>query len=373
MSATKNYPFLDQSLNQRIENNSLRTLQNYNSIDFCSNDYLGFSRSTELKELISEELSSIGGFYTGSSGSRLISGNTAYAEELEQFIAHFHDDESGLLFNSGYDANLGLFSCIAKRGDTIITDELIHACIIDGARLSHANRYIFKHNDIVSLEQKLKVATGNVFVGIESIYSMDGDMAPIQAISELCKKYKAHLIVDEAHATGVIGTKGQGLVNENNLQNEVFARIHTFGKALGCHGAIVLGSEQLRNYLINFARPFIYSTALPMHALVSIKCAYNLLEKSGHLETELAKKIHLFKNTIRNKNLINSNSPIQSILIPGNTACRAIAKKIQEAGYDVKAILSPTVPAGKERIRVCIHLHNTEEEIKGLASIINTL
>ena len=161
-----------------------------------------------------------------------------------------------MIFNSGYQANIGLFAAVAQKGDTIISDELIHASMIDGIRLSYASRLRFKHNDIKDLEKQLKKAKGNIFIGIESVYSMDGNLAPLTKMARLAKKYKAHLIVDEAHATGVFGKQGSGLVCALGLEDQVFARMHTFGKALGCHGAIVLGSEILKKYLVNFARPF---------------------------------------------------------------------------------------------------------------------
>ena len=196
-------------------------------------------------------------------------------------LADFHKAESGLIFNSGYDANLGLFSCIAKKEDTLICDELIHASIIDGCRLSYANRFRFAHNDVEDLEDKLRRSKGNIFVAVESVYSMDGDMAPLKEIAAVCKKYNASLIVDEAHATGLFGDQGRGLVSQHGLEQEVFARVHTFGKALGCHGAVILGSETLRNYLVNFARSFIFTTALPVHSLIAVKCAYEMLMAEG--------------------------------------------------------------------------------------------
>ena len=187
-----------------------------------------------------------------------------------------HNADAGLIFNSGYDANLGLFSALPQRGETIIADELIHASIIDGARLSYANRYTFRHNDLQSLEDKLKQAKGNCYVVIESVYSMDGDTPPIAEILTLTEQYEANLIVDEAHAVGLYGF---GLIDQQ-FQDRVFARIVTFGKALGCHGAIVLGSNLLREYLINFARSFIYTTAASFHQMASIKMAYQLLQES---------------------------------------------------------------------------------------------
>jgi 8-amino-7-oxononanoate synthase len=348
-----------------------RTLKAENILaDFCSNDYLGFARSPLLKKNINDEISNSGLITNGSTGSRLLTGNSAYIEELEQHIAFIHNAESGLIFNSGYDANLGLFSSLPQRGDTIITDELIHASIIDGARLSYANRYTFKHNDLDSLENKLKQAKGNCYVVIESVYSMDGDTPPIREIADLTAKYNANLIVDEAHAVGLFGF---GLI-DRELQNYVFARIITFGKALGCHGAIVLGSNLLRKYLINFARSFIYTTAAPIHQSVSIKMAYLLLQDSATSVQQLKKNIVQFKQGIKhsvNYPLINSDSAIQCIVLKTNDKAKEMASLLQGNGLDVRAILSPTVPQGSERIRICLHSFNTESEISLLTIIIN--
>jgi 8-amino-7-oxononanoate synthase len=364
--------FIQQKLHQRKHDDNFRVLKTASGlIDFCSNDYLGFARSEELKALVEAELQKYPNYLNGSGGSRLLSGNTVFTEELEQQIADFHQAEAGLIFNSGYDANLGLFSCLPQRGDTIITDELIHACIIDGARLSLANRFSFKHNDLDDLEKKLKNAKGICYIAVESVYSMDGDEAPLQEIIQLTIKYNANLIVDEAHATGVFGG---GLVQQQQLENQVFARTVTFGKALGSHGAIVLGSDNLRNYLINFARSFIYTTAPAFHQLLTTKMAYQLLENSTEKQQRLSKLISIFKNTLQKKHsnlLIESNSAIQSILIPGNANAKQMAQQLQKNGFDVRAILSPTVAAGMERLRICIHTYNTEEEIIGLTSAIS--
>lgn len=367
--------FLQKSLDKRKQESMYRFLQHPEGlIDFCSNDYLSFARSETIKEKVkkySDELN----YFSGSTGSRSISGNTAFAEQLEKQIATFHRAEAGLIFNSGYDANVGLFSSIAKKDDTIITDELIHASIIDGCRLSHAARFRFAHNDVNDLEKKLKHAKGNIFVAVESVYSMDGDIAPLKEISEVCKKYEANLIVDEAHATGVFGKQGRGLVNHFNLETEVWARIHTFGKAMGCHGAIVVGSDVLRNYLINFSRSFIFTTALPMHSLVNIKCAYEQLMSEDFDNTSLSSLINHFKNNLRTQNnsfLIESISPIQSVVIPGSMRAKSISKNLQSKGFDVRAILSPSVPLGKERLRISLHLHNTVEQIDELQKELNT-
>lgn len=360
---------LNEALEKRKRESLFRSLQvNENLIDFCSNDYLSFARSEKIKNELTQILHDLNPL-SGSTGSRSISGNTAFAEALEKRIADFHCAKAGLLFNSGYDANVGLFSCIAGKGDTIICDELIHASIIDGCRLSHATRFRFAHNDLEDLEKKLQHAIGNIFVAVESVYSMDGDCAPLKEIVALCEKYNASLIVDEAHATGVFGKKGEGLVQSLELHTKVFARIHTFGKAMGCHGAIVIGSETLRSYLINFARSFIFTTALPLHSLANIQCAYETLNNEGFENNSLHRLIKQFKEnfkTVADTYLISSVSPIQSLIIPGNERARNVSKQLQKKNFDIRAILSPSVPAGKERLRISLHLHNTEEQIDAL-------
>ncbi|MVN22404.1 aminotransferase class I/II-fold pyridoxal phosphate-dependent enzyme [Mucilaginibacter arboris] len=364
--------FIQQKLAQRLQDDNFRVLKTASGlIDFCSNDYLGFARSEKLKALVQAEIKKYPAYLNGSGGSRLLSGNTAFTEELEQQIATIHQAEAGLIFNSGYDANLGLFSCLPQKGDTIITDELIHACIIDGARLSYANRFSFKHNDLDDLEKKLKNVKGICYVAVESVYSMDGDTAPLKEMSQLTAKYNANLIVDEAHATGVFG---KGLVQQLQLEKQIFARTVTFGKALGSHGAIVLGSKNLRNYLINFARSFIYTTAPSFHQLLTTQMAYQLLENSAEEQNQLLLLIGLFKKEVQKKqanSLIASNSAIQSVLAPGNAHAKQIAEYLQKNGFDVRAILSPTVPAGMERLRICIHAYNSTEEITKLAALIN--
>ena len=375
MKSTQN--FLSFALEKRKQENSFRTLSvNDSLIDFCSNDYLGFARSTELREKIDRELSRIKNQESrinGSTGSRLLRGNTIFAEDIENFIAEFHRAEAGLIYNSGYDANIGLFSSVPQKGDTIIYDDLVHASIRDGIRLSFANNFSFKHNDTDHLEQKIKAAKGTIYIAVESVYSMDGDFSPLKEIVELCKKYDCNLIVDEAHATGIFGKRGEGRVVELGLEQKIFARIHTFGKALGCHGGVVLGSKILRDFLINFSRSFIYTTALPLHSLISIKSAYDILSNETNIILKINKLINSFKikiEVIKNIQIIESNSPIQCIILGGNDKTKSVAKKIQKEGYDVRPILSPTVPKGKERLRICLHTFNTEKEIVGLVKTL---
>lgn len=368
--------FILQKLQQRTEQGTLRKLPApVISTDFSSNDYLGFARSPELRKRTQDILAKIPEYQNGSGGSRLLSGNHHFTEETEHHIANFHSAEAGLIFNSGYDANLGLLSSLAQRGDTIIADELIHASLIDGARLSHANRYAFKHNDLGALEAKLKIAKGAIYVLAESVYSMDGDIAPLQEMSDLCKHYRANLIVDEAHALGIFGNHGKGLVQMLGLEQTVFARVITFGKALGCHGAIVLGSSNLRQYLINFARSFIYTTAAPVQSIAQIFAAYQMLASTDYAYL-MQPKIMLYNSLIRQTSLrsdIQNTTAIHTILFQSNKAAKAASSTLQLKNFDVRAILSPTVPQGKERLRICLHLFNTNDEIKLLINELTNL
>lgn len=358
---------LQQALQKRTELNALRSLRiNDLPIDFCSNDYLGYSRSLKLQKKIQDEWNALPAHPNGSAGSRLLAGNTTYVEQLERSLADFHQTPAGLIYNSGYDANIGLFSSLGQGEAIFLYDELIHASVHDGIKLSKATAYVFRHNDLQHLEERLKMIKGNLYVAVESIYSMDGDQAPLAEMIKLCEQYNAQLIVDEAHATGITSNQGKGVVQQLELQEKVFARVHTFGKALGCHGAIVLGSELLRNYLINFSRSFIYTTALPLHSLVAIHQSYQWMQEDSESIIQLNKNIALFKKAFsRNPaiKLIDSDSPIQSIIISGNDAVKNCTEKLRERGLDVRPILSPTVPKGKERMRICLHAFNTPEEM----------
>ncbi|MDD3877235.1 MAG: 8-amino-7-oxononanoate synthase [Bacteroidales bacterium] len=370
---------LSEKLELRKANNCLRSLTtSHNIIDFCSNDYLGFSRSLELKDRIfkfSKRFENI--HQVGSTGSRLISGNSALVESLESFIATYHEAEAGLVFNSGYDANLGLISSVPQRGDTIFYDAYAHASIRDAIRLGFAKSFSFKHNDIADLQKKMKMATGNIFIIVESVYSMDGDCAPLKDLCQISQDTGAHLIVDEAHATGVFGNGGKGLVVKLGLTHKVFARIHTFGKALGCHGAIVLGSALLRDFMINYSRSFIYTTALPLHSYIILKSAYDLLNEDEEFLPSLLYNIEYFRNELKNTSIqdkyIDSPSAIQCFIIEGNEMVKNAAAKLHIKGFDVKPIMSPTVPRGKERIRICLHSFNTKEEIKALLQNLDAI
>ncbi|MFI5196391.1 MAG: aminotransferase class I/II-fold pyridoxal phosphate-dependent enzyme [Chitinophagales bacterium] len=359
--------YLADKLKERELVGNLRKLTTHRAaVDFFSNDYLGLVTTGTLAELMHPLQNSI--YTTGSTGSRLLSGNSQLAETLEHTIAAFHKAEAALVFNSGYDANVGLMASIADRHTTILSDELCHASIIDGIRLSRcAHRYKFAHNDIHSLEEKLrKYKDGPVIVVIESIYSMDGDIAPLEAIVQLCEAYSAQLVVDEAHATGVIGERGEGLVCMLGLQDRVFVRVHTFGKALGCHGATVVGNDLLKQYLVNFARPFIYTTALPGQSLHAVHCAYQYLSGHSFSNAPLYELIAYFRKKITDSGSTgwkDSSSHIQALVTGDNVRSKQLALKLQQAGLQVNPILHPSVPLGMERLRVCLHTFNTKEEI----------
>jgi len=367
-----------KKLQERERNSNLRSLvQERDKIDFFSNDYLGLAGNIQLQQTITHYFSTFCGKVNGSTGSRLLAGNTAYFEIVEQKLATLFNAEKCLLFNSGYNANLAILSAVPQKGDTILYDALIHASLIDGARLSFAKRYSFLHNDLEDLERLLKKAEGEKYVVAEAVYSMDGDFAPVKALTGLCEKYSAHLIIDEAHSTGIWGNKGSGLCCSLGLEEKIFARVHTFGKAMGIHGACIVGSETLIDFLINFARPFIYTTALPLHCLVAVEKAFEYLQENIQVQKEIKEKIETFLSFSGNYSLgaalIPSKSPIQAVRIQGNTAAKKIAATLVKAGYEVRAILSPTVKAGEERLRICLHTYNTIEEIKGLVQKIGTI
>jgi len=367
---------LSEKLQLRKENNSFRGLTTRGSlVDFVSNDYLGFAQNEAIQEKASRILKETT-FKNGSTGSRLVSGTHALHGVVEKELAKFHNTEAALLFNSGYDANVGLFSAILQKGATILYDELIHASIRDGIRLSNAKSYRFKHNSIEDLKKKFSRCEGTVYIAIESVYSMDGDTAPVKEFVHFSNKNNCYLIVDEAHSNGVFGNKGAGLLQDLDLEKEVFARIHTFGKALGCHGAVVLGSQELRDYLINFSRSFIYTTAASLHSIATIKAAYLELETTDAI-FRLQQNIAFFRKGIQEYNLeaffIDSHSAIHCCVISGNKKVKKAASFLEEKGLDVKAILSPTVLEGEERLRICLHAYNTEKEMVKMLKIVKEL
>ncbi len=375
---------LQKKINNRKKDNALRALGlREKLVDFSSNDYLGFANSKTIFDNAHQLLVDKNIKVNGATGSRLLSGNHGLYTNIEDSLAAFHNAETALVFNSGYDANVGFFSSVPQRGDFVFYDELIHASIRDGIQMSNAKSYKFKHNDLEDLRNKVELCyekegntdTSEIYVVTESVFSMDGDIPDLKGFVDFCKKINCHLVVDEAHASGVFGNCGVGLLQELGLENEVFARINTFGKALGCHGAIILGSKELKQFLVNYARSFIYTTGLPPHSLATIQVAYQELKKTKEIE-KLHSNIQYFRDKIRDTNLISmfidSKSAIHCCIISGNEKVKAIAHQIQDQGFDVKPILSPTVPSGRERLRFCLHSFNSEEEIDEVLDLLAT-
>jgi 8-amino-7-oxononanoate synthase len=359
---------LQNKINSRIENKALRKLDSQSGlIDFSSNDYLGFAKAEIVFDAAHQFLIDNNCKINGATGSRLLSGNYSFYDVVEKQLSKFHQSETALIFNSGYDANVGFFSSVPQRGDIILYDEFIHASIRDGIQLSNAKAYKFKHNDLEDLKYHIERSRDisskeqEIYIVTESVFSMDGDSPDLVKLSEACKKHNAFLIVDEAHAVGVFDG---GLIQKLDLQSDVFARIITFGKALGCHGAAILGNQELQQYLVNFARSFIYTTGLSPHSLATIKCVYEELLESKSRE-KLQENIHHFISETKRLELdfIESNSAIHCCVISGNEKVKLISQKLQEKGFDVKPILSPTVSSGEERLRFCLHSYNYKEEI----------
>lgn len=446
--------------NININNNEKGQQQDlYYYVDFSSNDFLSLATNKTLYSIFLAELKKCRKL--GSGGSRLLDGNSHYVESLETQIAKFHRAPAGLIFNSGFDANVSVYSCLPQPGDVVVYDEYIHASAHDGMRQGRAkDRFAFRHNivddgsdddsvdgieryegkvggkkkDLRGLKQvliivrktleKRKNVSGRIFIGVESVYSMDGDVAKLkemldcakQVLSSMEPQIEYHFIVDEAHATGVVGnssfSKGKGLVNDLNLETEISIRVHTFGKALSASGSIVFCHPIVREYLINYARPFIYSTALPYYTLAAIKASYEFLgssefsilhrklwENIQYLHDEMVRLFPSKKAEDAEKNnlpmvlykpeqdlhgLAQPSSAIFSLLCPGDadTRARSLAKFCQtyytfvsspssRKNFVVRPIVYPTVPKGTERIRICVHTGNSFEDIDDLLKCIS--
>jgi 8-amino-7-oxononanoate synthase len=376
----ENFPkSLQQKLELREKQHALRKLTTANNlVDFASNDYIGFANNETIFDRTHQFLLDKNSKVNGATGSRLLSGNHELYPEAEDYISKFHKADSALIFNSGYDANVGFFSCVPQRNDVILYDGLCHASIRDGIQMSHAKAYKFQHNDLEELEQLIgKFASENneIYIVTESVFSMDGDCPNLEQLTNLTEKHNAYLVIDEAHALGVFGSNGEGLIQSLELQDKVFARIMTFGKGLGCHGAAILGNEKLKSYLVNFARSFVYTTGLSPHSVATILESYKTLDQHEAPEKLKAniiffnqEKMHLGLKPL----FVYSKSAIQCAIIPGNENVKGIAVQLQQKGFDVRPILSPTVPEGQERLRFCLHSYNSEKEISNVLELLAT-
>ncbi|CAK7211727.1 hypothetical protein SCUCBS95973_001217 [Sporothrix curviconia] len=368
------------------------------SVDFSSNDFLSLATSAALHSAFLGNLRQCPP-RLGSGGSRLLDGNSDYATALEAAIASFHGANTGLLFNSGFDANAGFFACVPQPGDVVVYDAAIHASVHEGLRLSRAGvRASFAHNNAGDLERVLarvvaadglvKNGQRSVFVAVESLYSMDGDVAPLQAIVEVVERVlpagNGKIVVDEAHSTGVYGEQGRGVVCSLGLETRCFARLHTFGKALACNGAIILCSPLTKQFLINYARPLIYTTFLSYPSLVAIRTVYDYMMSgktvaaAAHL-WKLVAHLHARLLSLSSSLCLSPTHPLlripeecpeSPIFALLTTQPRSLARACQDAGFVVRPIVAPTVAVGTERVRVCLHAGNTVDEVDRLVEVV---
>jgi 8-amino-7-oxononanoate synthase len=353
----------------------LRKLQSPEGIDFTSNDYLGLARDEILRKSVAELIEKLP---VSASGSRLLRGNHAWHTLAEERFAEYVGTEASLFFNSGYDANVAILSALPGKDDLLLYDRLVHASTREGIRLSLAPKRSVSHNSIEEFERGLQDRDRyrHVFLLAESLYSMDGDEAPLHALVELAQEYDAILVIDEAHATGVFGRHGRGLVDESGVANHVHIRMHTCGKALASYGAFVCGSRTMIEYLVNTARPFIFSTALPpiVPALVvqvldrllsGEDRATPVLHKAKWVRQALQKQLQRWK-------VLDGRSPILPIVIGSDSEALSAAQMLQQTGLDIRAIRPPTVAVGTSRLRIAINYLHTQFDLDHLIETLVT-
>ncbi len=341
-------------------------------LDFSSNDYLGLAEHPEVIGAARKYLEMFG---AGAGAARLMSGDLEINHLLEQEIARFKSTEAALLFGSGYLANTGIIPALAGRGDLIVTDRLNHASIYDGCLLSGARTIRFRHNDLNHLEQILQEKRNqynSCLLVVESIYSMDGDRCPLMELVKLKKRFGFFLMVDEAHATGIYGENGAGIIEEDGVSDDVDIAMGTFGKALGSYGAYAAASREMVDYLVNRARTFIYSTALPPAVIGASLASLYLVGSEVQHRLDLLAKVAFFKKQLRRKGLKDDFGPSQiiPIMIGDSAKALAAAAELRRSGIYLKAVRPPTVPEGTARLRFSITNHHREEDLKRCAAIL---
>jgi 8-amino-7-oxononanoate synthase len=360
---------LESDLKEIADRGQLRTLEIPVGINLCSNDYLGLSTHPALRTAVADAIARAE--RVGSTGSRLLAGNAREWEELEREFADFAGTRAALYFTSGYAANVGVLSAVLGRGDIVFSDAANHASLIDGARLSGAEKVVFPHGDLQALELALhdRVSQpGHKLVVTESVFSMDGDLTPLNEMTALAKRYGAEMVVDEAHATGVFGPEGRGRVVELGLENEIFAIVHMCGKALASAGAFVCGSATLKNYLINRARTFLFNTALPPYFAEQIRAALRLARAAESERTRL-KTIGASLRTalcVDGWNTGKSASQIVPVMLGENDAAMQFAAELGHSEFAVRAIRPPTVPEGTARLRLSLTCKLTDGDLSRL-------
>ena len=353
-----------QSLAYKKENHAFRSLKTFEGVDFFSNDYLGFAREVVIHEKALEKLHTFPFNLNGATGSRLLSGNHKAYNELEQTLCETFEVEAALVYNSGFSANIGWISAIIQKSDLVLYDALCHASIRDGLKTSPAKSYKFRHNDLSDLKIKYEQLKEhkNVYLITESVFSVDGDFAPLDELKAFCEAHKIRMIVDCAHSSGIYP----------HNYGQYFLSIVTFGKSYGVHGATLLCSQNIKDYLVNYSRSLIYTTALDPFTVFKIQAAIELSRsvKAEKLRVKLSDCISYFLKIAEDLNLmpylLDSTSAIQGIKCKDNAQAIDLQNYLQQHKFALAAIRYPTVAKGEERIRIVLHAFNTEDEIKGL-------
>lgn len=350
-----------------------RALDHPQGISLCSNDYLGLAADPRLRQAVMDAVSRAGAL--GATGSRLLSGNSAEWEDVESEFARFAGTEAALYFGSGYAANIGLLSSILRPGDFVFSDALNHASLIDGMRLCGAHKTVYPHLDLAFLKRALREregAPGAKVIVTESVFSMEGDVAPLRKLLDLAREYGAEVIVDEAHATGVCGPQGRGIAAEYKCERDILASVHTCGKALASAGAFVCGGNTLRQFLVNRARTFIFSTAMPPYLAGQIRAAIELVRQADGQRAHLREIAALLRDALTARGLQcgASTTHIVPAILGTNEKALHVAAQLQANGFAAKAIRPPTVPAGTSRIRLSLTCRIAAEDIQRIVAII---
>jgi 8-amino-7-oxononanoate synthase len=366
---------LQAGLRELESRSQRRTLVEITGVNLCSNDYLGLADNPALKQSVIEAVARA--VRIGGTGSRLLSGHAAVWNELEEEFAAFAGSEAALYFGSGYAANIGLLTSLAGKNDVFFSDALNHASIIDGIRLSGARKVIYSHRDLNTLESALKEnqsTPGHKLIVTETVFSMDGDVVPLDAIVALAEKYGVGVIVDEAHATAVHGPDGRGIAAQFLADGRILAAMHTCGKALASAGAFVCGTAVLREHLINHARIFIFGTAMPPYMAEQIRAALRLAAGMNTERAELLSRSQDFAKSLQRDGweTLGTTTQILPAVIGANDAAVAAAEFLQRAGFAVRAIRPPTVPPGTARIRFSVTHKLTTAELEKLAAALST-
>jgi 8-amino-7-oxononanoate synthase len=353
---------------RRMESSAGRTVvvEGRELLMCASNNYLGLANDQRLQEAA---VAAIREFGTGSGGSRLTTGNTALHERLEAEIARLKGTEAALLFNTGYMANVAALTTLVGKGDLILSDELNHASLIDGARLSRADVLVYAHADVADLEKKLserRAAYRRVLIVTDGVFSMDGDIAPLPAICALAERFQADVMVDDAHATGVLGSKGAGTVDHFGLYGRVAVQMGTLSKALGSEGGYIAGSRELIRYLLNRARTFVFSTAQSPGTIGAALAALRVVQEEPERRMRLQEMAAGLRSRLAAEgfHVLPGETPILGVVIGEAEESVKFAKRLEEAGVFAPAIRPPTVPPGTSRIRLTLMATHTEEDLE---------